>query len=277
MVKKSDGTMDCGFVKFPLHPQQCHRKPCGAILMKEIKYASGRKSFFPKRVFCYQSLINSLQDLLLSPSFSEKCELWRCKQVVPGVYTDIFDGRVWKEFQVVDGVPFLSVPGNYALQINVDWFAPFKHTAHSEGAIYMSVLNLPRKERYLQENVMLIGVIPGPKEPSLNMNTFLEPLIDELHQLWKGVLLKNRNGNATVIRAALISCSCDIPASRKLCGFVGHNASHGCSKCLLHFPTASFGDKPDYSNFEKNQWIQRTIQSTKDKAKKQEQRQHKLK
>ena len=221
--------------------------------------------FFSKRVFCYQSLINSLQNLLLSPSFSEKCELWRCKQVVPGVYTDIFDGRVWKEFQVVDGVPFLSVPGNYALQINVDWFAPFKHTAHSEGAIYMSVLNLPRKESYLQENVL---VIPGPKEPSLNMNTFLEPLIDELHQLWKGVLLKNRNGNATVIRAALILSSCDIPASRKLCGFVGHNASHGCSKCLLHFPTASFGDKPYYSNFEKNQWIQRTIQSTKDKAKK---------
>ena len=107
----------------------------------------------------------------------------------------MYDGDIWKEFLQPDGVPFLSVPNNFAFQLNVDWFKPFKHTQHSEGAIYMTVMNLPRKERFLQENVILVGVIPGPSEPSLHINTFLTPLVTELKQLWKGVLLKNYFGH----------------------------------------------------------------------------------
>lgn len=59
------------------------------------------------------------------------------------------DGKIWQDFMNVDGIPFLSVPFNFALQINVDWFQPFTHTTHSEGVIYLSVMNLPRCERFL--------------------------------------------------------------------------------------------------------------------------------
>ena len=44
----------------------------------------------------------------------------------------------WRDLERIlqpDGVPFLSVTNNFALQLNVDWFKPFKHTQHSEGAI----------------------------------------------------------------------------------------------------------------------------------------------
>jgi len=145
VLKKSDGTLEsveCTFIQFPLHSQRCHRKPCGVRLMKEIKRASGRKAFYPKRVYCYRSVITSLQELLQRPSFAEQSELWRSQRNDSGVYRDVFDRRVWKEFLSFDGVPLLSVPSNYALQINVDWFNPYKHTQHSEGAIYLSVLNL---------------------------------------------------------------------------------------------------------------------------------------
>ena len=57
------------------------------------------------------------------------------------------------------------------------------------------------------------------------------------------------------------SCStagCDIPAARKVSGFVGHRATLGCSRCLLPFPTANFGDKPDYSNFDRRLWKSET-------------------
>ena len=97
-------------------------------------------------------------------------------------------------------------------------------------------MNLPRKERFLQENVILVGVIPGPSEPSLHINTFLTPLVTELKQLWKGVPLKNSFGHPVLTRAALLCCSCDIPAARKVCGFRGHRAKKGCSKCLITFP-----------------------------------------
>lgn len=117
----------------------------------------------------------------------------------------------------------------------------------------MTVLNLPRKVRYLQENVLLLGVIPGPHEPK-SMNSFLYPLVNELCNLWKGVMLKTVPGTGVVVRAALLCVACDIPAARKVCGFVGHNGLHGCSKCLCEFPTTTFGEKPDYSNYNRSTW-----------------------
>ena len=63
---------------------------------------------------------------------------------------------------------------------------------------------------------------------------------------------------SVVVRAALICVACDIPAARKVCGFVSHNALLGCSKCLKPFPTTSFGEKPDYSGFDKINWTPRS-------------------
>lgn len=88
----------------------------------------------------------------------------------------------------VENVPFLSLPYNYAFSLNVDWFQPFKHTQHSVGIMYLAVQNLPRKERFLAEN-MIVGIIPGPHEPSKHINSFLHPLVQELKQLWGGVVL----------------------------------------------------------------------------------------
>ena len=54
--------------------------------------------------------------------------------------------------------------------------------------------------------VILIGVIPGPNEPKLTINTYLEPLVKELQRLWKGVVMKNAAGSAIIVRAALTCC-----------------------------------------------------------------------
>lgn len=248
----------CDFIRFPNHPQSQHRQPCGAVLMKKVKYFSGKVAFYPKLIYCYKSIIESLQEMLARPDFSAKCDDWRSRPVAVGVYRDVYDGSIWEKFQAPDGVPFLNLPNNFAFQINVDWFNPFKHTQHSEGAIYMTVMNLPRQERFLQENVILVGVIPGPKEPPLHINTFLRPLVDELKDLWKGICLKNSEGSTVIVRGALICSGCDIPAARKVCGFVGHRATKGCSKCLKSFITESFGEKADYSDFNRTSWVHRT-------------------
>ena len=111
----------------------------------------------------------------MRPGFIEKCELWRSYSKEPGKFKDIYDGKIWADFMEYEGKAFLSLPFNYALHLNVDWFQPFQHTQHSEGAVYLTVLNLPREERYHPGNVMVIGIIPGPKEPKLHINTFLQP------------------------------------------------------------------------------------------------------
>ena len=51
------------------------------------------------------------------------------------------------------------------------------------------------------------------------------------------------------------SClACDVPAARKVGGFIGHRGYRGCSRCLKMFPTEHFGDYNDYSGFEKSNW-----------------------
>ena len=74
----------------------------------------------------------------------------------------------------------------------------------------------------------LIGIIPGPNEPPGDINTFLQPLVDDLIQLWNGV--PSPEGSHS-IRAALIAVTADLPAMRKLTQFLGHKANLGCSRC----------------------------------------------
>jgi len=92
-------------------------------------------------------------------------------------------------------------------------------------------LNLPHSVRYLKKNVLLIGLIPGPKEPNHDINTFLNPFVEELNTFWKGVEMLCNSGNKRVIRCALLCVACDLPAGRKVCGFLGHAAHYGCSRC----------------------------------------------
>lgn len=70
-----------------------------------------------------------------------------------------------------DGIAFLSLPYNFALSMNIDWFQSFKHSTYSMGAIYVAIENLPSQDRYSSENIILIGVIPGPREPKKELFT----------------------------------------------------------------------------------------------------------
>ena len=81
------------------------------------------------------------------------------------------DGRVWKAFQFRNNRPFLAAPNNICFALNIDWFNPYEHTQYSIGAIYLTILNLPRDERYKIENTILVGLILGPTEQK-RMNCF---------------------------------------------------------------------------------------------------------
>lgn len=219
----------CSHVRYPQHPHQSHRRKCGTKLMKTVRSRAGKTFLQPKETYCYKRLTDSLQDLISKKGFVENCEKWRDRQssLSSNILGDCYEGKVWKDFQAVDDEPFLSLPNNYALMLNIDWFQPTKHGLHSIGVLYLVVMNLPREERFKPENVIIAGIIPGPKKPKLHVNTFLQPLIDELIDLWDGVLLKNSYGGMEKYRAAILGLSSDILATRKCGGFVGHGALRG--------------------------------------------------
>ena len=152
---------------------------------------------------------------------------------------------------------FFSRKGNFGLILNVDWFQPFKHRTYSVGVIFLAILNLPRNMRYKRENIILLGLIPGPREPSKTINTYLGPLVSDLLKLWSGLRLSIAGGGTMNVRCALLCVACDIPAGRKVCGFLSHSANLGCPRCYCNFAT---GDalRRDYSGFDRSSWTYRS-------------------
>ena len=56
------------------------------------------------------------------------------------------------------------------------------------------------------------------------------------------------------------------PAVRKVCGFSSYSAILGCSKCLHRFKSGSFGQKLDYSGYERRSWPLRNLTQHKEAA-----------
>ena len=259
----------CVFVNFPRHPQRKRRDPCNTTLLAEKFNFNNELRLIPRKIYPYCSLKKSFTRILSQPDFLSKCEHWRSRsEMIPSdILGDIYDANVWQDFATDRYDKFLEHPGSLLLGLNCDWFQPFSNTQYSVGALYLTVLNLPRKERYNLENIILVSIIPGPKEPKLTLNPLLAPFVEELISVYDGWMLtisNDRIGEVSVhVRACLACVSCDVPAMRKLCGFLGHTARLGCSRCLKEFTTTTFGDKPDYSGFDQDKWIPRSLENHK--------------
>ena len=131
----------------------------------------------------------------------------------------MIDGAIWIEFK-----PLFLTSFSLAVMLNVDWFQPYSHTVSSVGVVYLTIMNLPHQVRSKRENIILVGLIPRPDEPKHEINTYLEPLEEELLLFWKGLRLKvvvsSSGFQDLVVKCVLLCVACDLPAVRKVCGFL---------------------------------------------------------
>ena len=251
----------CCHRPFPNHPMQQKRLECGTQLMKTVRTKNG-SVWKPRKIYPYYSLHKAIQNLASRPGFLECCEQWRERNDFKsyGYLSGIYDGSIWEEYK-----EFVSAPYNYLLTMNVDWFSPFEHGRYSVGVIYLTIQNLPITIRNNPENIILVGIIPGPSEPHLTINSYLHPLKEELLSAWmQGIDVPiNEPGElprTIVIRVALTCVACDIPASRKVCGFLGIRALFACNKCLKNCVHVQEDNSmwTNYSGFDKSEWVMRT-------------------
>jgi hypothetical protein len=85
---------------------------------------------------------------------------------------------------------------------------------------------------------MMALLIPGPTCPGKDFDVFLEPLIEDLLELWKGVHTYDAlTGKPFNLRAAVLWCIHDYPALSTLCGRTtkGYFACIHCDKHPLSF------------------------------------------
>ena len=232
-------TKYCKLIAFPNHTQKPRRKECGNSLMKSVVTCSERNyNLCPKKVYPYRSIKSGLEELLSCTEFRGFLFEEPNRSSI-GRMSDIYDGCLWKEFRdPKDQQHFFTDKRHLGVMLNLDWFNPYKNKEHSVGVIYLSILNLPRTERFKFENSLIIGIIPGPKEPSLHVNSYISPMVEELLLFWEGQLVREPGSiGHSFYRIALLAISSDIPATRKFCGFLSFNAEQGmgnvCWYCIL--------------------------------------------
>ena len=192
------------------------RKQCETQLLK-------RSSKIPKRVYCYRPISEYLKTFVKRDLFLTLCNKWRQRTGREGYYADVYDGHLWR----TEANGYLANIRHLYGMMNIDWFQPYKHTPYSLGAIYFVILNLPRSVRFHGDNVMLVGLIPGPTEPPLHVNTYLRPIIEDLQQLDIGIHMNDATRYGNNYRFRLLGCSSDLPATRKLGGFLSFHAKYG--------------------------------------------------
>lgn len=104
------------------------------------------------------------------------------------------------------------------------------------------------------ENIYLAGILPGPSELDVEqLNHVLKPLVDGLLRLWKPGAIFATSGTSQIgilVRCALITLICDLPAMRKAAGFAGHTSSWLCTFCKQR--------KQDIANLNPETWIMRS-------------------
>ena len=87
----------CNHVEFPNHPRRNLRKPCGTEVTDRVPTTSGF-IIKPKMVYPLPSLKAQIIAMYQRPGFESLLEKWANRDGEAGLYTDIYDGEIWKTF-----------------------------------------------------------------------------------------------------------------------------------------------------------------------------------
>ncbi|XP_019227915.1 PREDICTED: uncharacterized protein LOC109209161 [Nicotiana attenuata] len=205
-------------------------KICGASRWKN----DARK--IPAKVLRYFPLKPRLQRLFMSSEISKEMRWHHDERTKDGVLRHPADSEAWKNFD--SKYPeFAGDPRNVRLGLASDGFNPFgtMRTVHSTWPVILMPYNLPPWMCMKQEFFILSLLIPGPKAPGNNIDVFLQPLIEELNELWD-VGVETYDASTKEIfqmRAALMWTINDFPAYGNLSGWSTYGR-FACPSCNIN-------------------------------------------
>ncbi|XP_022154246.1 uncharacterized protein LOC111021544 [Momordica charantia] len=112
---------------------------------------------------------------------------------------------------------------NVRLTLSSDGFNPFGNMSlsYSMWSVMLIPYNLPPWKCMKESSIFLSLLIPGPRSPGTEIDVYLQPLIDELNELWvNGIRTYDSfNGSFFQLHAALLWTINDFPAYGDLSGW----------------------------------------------------------
>ncbi|XP_042404102.1 uncharacterized protein LOC121993927 [Zingiber officinale] len=210
------------------------------------KNMKGRK--IPKKVMRYFPLTPRLKRLYSSRHTARDMRWHDAERLKEnGVLRHPADGSAWKMFD--EKFPtFAMNPRNVRLGLATDGFNPFgsMSTTYSMWPVMVVPYNMPPWKCMKFENMMLSLLIPGPTSPGKDMDVFLQPLIEELKQLWEGVNTRDTMTNDIfLMHSAVLWTINDYPAYALMSGWStkGYKA---CPTCNEETPSKGIRNKIAY-------------------------------
>nr|XP_051210888.1 uncharacterized protein LOC127328322 [Lolium perenne] len=207
---------------------------CPKCKASRWKDADGRRQI-PKKVLRHFPLIPRLQRMFLSKEQSKEVQWHKLKrQDVENDLSHPADGDAWKDFDNIHK-DFAADARNIRLGLATDGFNPYGNMSNSYSMwpVFVVPYNLPPWACMDQSNFMLTLLIPGPSSPGKDFDVFMDPLMEELQELWKGVKSYDAHSpDKFDLRAAILWCIHDYPALHTLSGraTTGYQACVRCDK-----------------------------------------------
>ncbi|XP_060168937.1 uncharacterized protein LOC132599669 [Lycium barbarum] len=165
-------------------------KVCGASRWKiekpswETKNRKGKK--IASKTLRYFPLKPRLQRLFMSTKTSSLMTWNHDERVDDGIMRHPTDSMEWKSFDELRP-SFAAEPHNVRLGLASDGFQPFRSskTSYSIWPVVLIPYNLPPWLGLKQEIFIVSMLIPSPDSPGDAIDIYLQPMIEELKELWE--------------------------------------------------------------------------------------------
>ena len=168
--------------------------------------------------------------------------VWHAKnKSTDGLVRNPCDSKAWKHVRESVDSSFGQEDRNMHLGLAVDGINPFKLQRSTWSTWLVMLLNYNIPPWLITKKIFIMLALPILGKQSVTLQFFdvyLEPLVEELLQLWKGVsaydVLKELGSQAFRLRAVLLWAIHDFPSYGTVAG-VAHQVYAACPVCRLHF------------------------------------------
>jgi hypothetical protein len=218
------------------HTQATHCPKCGGP-----RFMDETRRKIPVKVLRHFPLIPRLQRMFRSQSIS-KLMLWHSenksnREGGDNLVRHPCDSKAWHHFHDNVDTSFGDDPRNVHFALAADGVNPFKQTRSTWSTWPVTLLNynLPPWLCTKKFFILLTLLIPGKQSvTSEHLDVYLEPLVEELLQLWEGVsaydVHKDVGYREFTLRGMLLWTIHDYPGYGAVGGF-SHQGYAGCPYC----------------------------------------------
>lgn len=193
----------------------------------------GKRGKIPSMVMWYLPIKDRLKRLYSNPTDAELMRWHQESRKIDGMIRHPADARQWKTFDAKHP-EFAKDPRNVRFALSTDGMNPFGDlsSSHSTWPVLLTMYNLPTWICQKRKYILLTILIQGPNQPGIDIDVFLEPLMEDMEELWKEGLrlwdeFKREHFN---LRAIIFVTINDLPANFSLSGQI--KGKTGCLICL---------------------------------------------